>query len=159
MATYYFDSSAIVKLYITEPGTDWVTEIFRAKNPDGARLHRITFSKIGIVELSAAIARRYRMQMLSRESQRALYRRFMQDCVHQFRTLSPNNHQIYQAAELVQNYALRGYDAIHLATALAMSNEFITNQLPTITFLSADQQLCQSADEAGLNVRNPNDHA
>lgn len=158
MATYYFDSSAIVKLYITEPGTDWVTSIFRARNPDGLRLHRIAFSKIGIVEVSAAIARRNRMKVLSRESQRALFRRFMQDCVNQFRTLNPSNDQIYQAAELVQHYALRGYDAIHLATALTLSREFISIQLPTITFVSADQQLCQSAAEAGLNVENPNDY-
>ena len=154
MAIYYFDSSAIVKLYITEPGTNWVTALFRAKNPDGARLHRITFSKIGIVEVSAAIARRYRMQMLTKESQRALYRRFMQDCVNQFRTLNPSNDQIYQAAELVQEYALRGYDAIHLATALALSNEFVSNQLPTITFVSADQQLARitTARNAHLDI-------
>lgn len=81
MSTYYFDSSAWVKVYVPETGTPWVTNIFGTKTPSGQPLHRIAVVNIGIVEVAAAIARRERMGQIRLEKRRQLYKRIWFDFV------------------------------------------------------------------------------
>lgn len=53
MADYFFDSSALVKAYIAEAGTDWVRTI-----PDHPQ-HRISISALAEVEVTSALTRRF----------------------------------------------------------------------------------------------------
>lgn len=53
---------------------------------------------------------------------------------------------IADAAELAEAEALRGYDALHLAAALAVEATVLS---------SADVALCDAAERRGLHVANP----
>ena len=42
MAVYYFDASAVVKYYVTEPGSAWVRQLMEARDPGtGQALHLV----------------------------------------------------------------------------------------------------------------------
>jgi len=62
MATYYFDTSALVKLYVAEPGSGWVDHLVNALGADGRPEHVIALSRIALVEVAAAVARRGRLR-------------------------------------------------------------------------------------------------
>jgi predicted nucleic acid-binding protein len=44
MAFYYFDASALVKYYVTEPGSTWVRQVFDEQDPMSGQAHRIILS-------------------------------------------------------------------------------------------------------------------
>lgn len=50
-----------------------------------------------------------------------------------------------EAGELASEYGLRGYDAVHLATALGLADR-------DVAFVSWDRGLCRAGGEAGLAV-------
>jgi len=60
MAAYFFDSSAIVKRYLEEPGSDWVLTMVQPPT-----LHRILLARITSVETASAIVRSGRGGRLS----------------------------------------------------------------------------------------------
>jgi uncharacterized protein with PIN domain len=53
VADYFFDSSALVKAYIDEAGTNWVRTIL--DDPQ----HRISISALAEVEVTSALTRRF----------------------------------------------------------------------------------------------------
>ena len=59
---------------------------------------------------------------------------------------------------LAELHSLRGYDATQLATALYINKEFISENLATLIFVSADKALCKVAEKEGLLVENPNNY-
>ena len=67
MNAYYFDTSALIKLYMKETGSPWIKSLYDTVS------EIITFTKIGIVEAAAALARRQRMNDLTPGDQRLLY--------------------------------------------------------------------------------------
>jgi hypothetical protein len=58
---------------------------------------------------------------------------------------------------LAQRYALRGYDAVQLASALELS-ALARSVQATMIFVSADDELNAAAVMEGLQVENPNLH-
>jgi len=62
------------------------------------------------------------------------------------------------ACELLERHPLRGYDAMHLATALVVQQSLQRRSLPTLVFISADDSLNAAASAEDLAVDNPNDH-
>jgi predicted nucleic acid-binding protein len=59
-ATYYFDSIALVKRYVTEAGTGWIRSLIA---PAGSSLSLI--SRLTIVEVRSALVRRKRERAIS----------------------------------------------------------------------------------------------
>jgi hypothetical protein len=59
---------------------------------------------------------------------------------------------------LIHAHPLRGFDAIQLATALVLEDDLKRSGLPGITFVCADNNLCNAAKTEGLTTDNPNDH-
>lgn len=59
---------------------------------------------------------------------------------------------------LAETYALRGYDAVQLATACAINALCTANSLPPVKFVSADNELNAAAASEGLIVENPNNY-
>jgi uncharacterized protein len=155
---YYFDSSAWVKAYITETGTPWVTTVFNAGVSRGQPLYQISSASIALVEVAAAIGRHERAGKISASNKQELFRRLVSDGENRASQLNLSNDILYLAAELTQRRPLRGFDAIHLATALVLNQRCITAELPPLIFVSADISLCACAAAEGLAVDNPNDH-
>lgn len=152
MGTYYLDSSAIVKLYVAEPGSDWVESLVMARGADGRPAHVAALSAIGVVEVAAAVARRRREGHLDADRQRAVMSAFLDDCEHRFLTLTVLDDQLRLAVDLVHRRPLRGYDAVHLAAALDLDRHLRQAGLPAVTFVAADAALCRAAAAEGLDV-------
>lgn len=159
MINYYLDSSAWVKVYVTETGTAWVTTIFNAGVSSGHPLYQLSSASIALVEVAAAIARHERTGKIKWAEQRELYRRLIFDSENRTNQVGLSDDILHLAAELTQRRPLRGFDAIHLATALTLTQSFTNAGLPSLTFVSADASLCTSAIEEGLAADNPNDHS
>jgi len=158
MINYYLDSSAWVKVYVTETGTPWVTTVFNAGISMGRPLYQLSSGSIAMVEAAAAIARHERTGKITTAERRELFRRLIFDSENRLNQLGLSDKILRLAAELTQRRPLRGYDAIHLATALTLNQNFVTSGLPPIIFVSADTTLCAAAVAEGLPADNPNDH-
>lgn len=65
MTTYFFDSSALLKRYIREAGSNWTLKI-----TDPNEKHDIVISQITIVEVNSGFARKKRDGFLQKTQQR-----------------------------------------------------------------------------------------
>ena len=77
MAAYFFDSSALAKLYHPEVGTPEVDKIFQTPGI------QVRISRLTVVEIPSVFAIKVRTQFISREDARLLVRQFHEDIVAQ----------------------------------------------------------------------------
>jgi predicted nucleic acid-binding protein len=157
VGTYYFDTSAVVKLYVAEAGSAWIENIVNQRSGNDFE-HAIAFVKIGIVEAAAALTRRQRMGDITLAERDQLYASFMQDVERRYLTMAVSDDLLLLAAELTQQYLLRGYDAVHVAGAISLNQQLAAARLPALTFVSADEMLCDVALARRLKAENPNEH-
>ena len=134
----YFDTSALVKQYVYERGSDEVADILGYAELAGS-------SSIARVEMEAALAKYVRMSLLAETDAQEAVTIFRQDW-ELLAQLMPDEDILNLASELVWRYALRGYDAIHLATALKWQSVI----LYSVTFATFDKRLWRAAVDAGL---------
>lgn len=152
MSVFFCDSSAIVKRYIAETGSAWLTTI------TSPTVSRVYISRITFVEVVSAITRRERGGHLSMVDADTARLAFEQDYLNEFQKVEVSETLINEAVRLVKKHALRGYDAVQLAAALETENERVAVGLPSLTLLSADNELNTAAIAEGLTVDDPNNH-
>ncbi len=157
MALLYLDTSALVKYYVSERGTEWVQRQIDDRLENGEPANLIAISPLTFVEVVAAVERRYRAGELSDLQRRAILARFAQDYRERFEILGVEERVISRAATLVSRHPLRAYDAVQLASALILADTVRPYGRPAPTFVSADGRLCDVAQQEGLNVVNPNE--
>lgn len=134
----YLDASALVKRYVAERGSAEVDRIIRDANIVGTGL-------ISRAEVSAALAKAVRVGSLEpKEATAALnaFRKDWQDLVR----VAVSEAVVVRADMLAWHYGLRGYDAVHLATALVWQE--VMGE--TVMLASYDRQLWEAAEPAGL---------
>jgi uncharacterized protein len=153
LAAYFFDSSAIVKRYVTEVGTVWINGVTAAATGNKIYLVRLT-----LVEVVSAITRKARGTGMTAAAAAKAVSDFRRDFLNQYAKVDVMPFLIEQAADLAETHALRGYDAMQLAAALAINNERIASGLSAITLISADGALNAAAVTEGLAVDDPNAH-
>lgn len=133
----YFDTSAFVKLLIAETGSAEVDRIWAAAS-------RAASSILLYPEGRAALARARRDRRLSQAELRAAVEDFdkLWAGVDGVLATVPLTRR---AGALAHEYGLRGYDAVHLASA-----ETIASQ--STILVAADGPLCAAARHLGLAV-------
>jgi predicted nucleic acid-binding protein len=151
MRHYFFDSSGLVKRYIAEVGSAWVQSLCAPDANNTLYLSRITGA-----EVIAAIFRRQRMGDLLAEDAQAVSRRFREDFRQAYRVIEVTAEIVERAMDLAETRALRGYDAVQLATALHLHRIRRELDLPPLVFVSADEDLNAVAEAEGLHAENPN---
>ncbi len=151
MVNYYLDTSAMFKQYVDEPGSTWL----RAQISSATSL---VSSQMLIVEAVSALNRRVREGSLSSAEYQRVRDVFREDCRVMYQIVPPTVAIVDWACELLERHPLRGYDAMHLATALAVRQSLQRQGLPTLIFISADDRLNAAASTEGLAVDNPNNH-
>jgi uncharacterized protein len=153
----FFDSSAAVKNYIVETGSNWVKSIF-ATIPKT----EIYMASITEVEVVAAFSRRRKGLKLSVTDSNTAISQFRSDFSRDFNTIDVTPKIISAAVNLSEKYSLRGYDAVQLASALEIYSRLITLgvdfNITPFTFISADYELNSTTTSEGLNVENPNNY-
>ncbi|HMT07489.1 MAG TPA: type II toxin-antitoxin system VapC family toxin [Pyrinomonadaceae bacterium] len=153
MADFFLDSSALVKRYIKETGTVFVAGLVEVSNGN-----TIFIAQITKVEVSSAFARRNKGKTLSDIDAAASLASFNIDLTDIYYAVDMTADHVASAADLATKHALRGYDAVQLATALAANYELIKNGDHSLVFVSADSELNTAAISEGLGVENPNDY-
>ncbi len=153
MATYFCDTSALAKRYVTETGSAWLTATIDPKAGNYVFIARITF-----VEVVSAISRKQRGGHISATDAATAKKQFETDYASEFVSVEISESLILEAARLAEKYALRGYDAVQLAAALETQTKRATRKLPSLILLSADTNLNDAAIAEGLTVDNPNNH-
>lgn len=156
--TFYFDSSALVKYYLIEPGTSWVRTIIDQRSNSGWK-YKIATSILSVPEVVSAFARRRRMKTIPPNVYAGVISRFLREGRHRCQLVGVNEGVVNFAAELIQHHPLRVYDAVQLATALSLNQVLRENRLPLLTFVSADEVLCDVAKAEGISAENPNDYS
>lgn len=140
MTSYYFDSSALVKRYAKEQGTAFSIGLMRpsAKN--------ILYSaKITEIEVCSALAKRRKGLTLTANQATKSMMRFQRTFSRRFFSIDLTQTIIAEAIRLTDMYALRGYDAVQLATALEINQKRLRTKLAALTFVSADTELNKAA--------------
>jgi uncharacterized protein len=153
MAVYFLDSSALVKRYISEIGSAWVVNLF-----DPALNNEVLIVAITCVEIIAAITRRARGGSISLTDATATCNLFRSDLLSEYQVVEITENIINSAMALAEVRGLRGYDAVQLAAGCAVNALCITNGLPPVNFVSADDELNAAAASEGLMIENPNNY-
>ena len=135
----YLDTSALVKRHIQEIGTNDVIAWMRAAQTIG-------MSVITRVE-AAAFARMVRMSVIDKPTAESLLSEFRQHWPQYIR-LRVTEITIARADAMAWEMGLRGYDAVHLASAM-MWQEALQEPVTMVTY---DRQLWEAAAQIGLRV-------
>lgn len=153
MDAYFFDSSAIVKRYVNEAGSNFVENLANLKSGNLILLARITQ-----VEVASAFARRLKGRSLTQTDADDALKLFQHDLTNNYFVIEVTTDLFNEAMKLVTKYALRGYDAVQLATVLETNEERTAQGLSPLILVSADTELNDAAKLEGLDVENPNDY-
>jgi predicted nucleic acid-binding protein len=154
VAAYFFDSSAVVKRYLVETGTAWVSSI-----TDLAVGNRVYLSRITFVEVISAIMRKARGSGLSTTGAMTAISDFRRDFANEYSLIELTSTLVESAADLAEAHALRAYDAVQLAAAREINLEMTSAGASAITLISADTALNTAAIDEGLAVDDPNTHS
>jgi predicted nucleic acid-binding protein len=134
----YLDTSALVKKYVEEDGSEEVRSCI-------ARHESIATSTITRAEAAATFARAAKGGSLTESGAKAAHQQFIREWKTYIR-IRVTEALVAKADDAAWTHRLRGYDAVHLATALEW-NHRIGESITVATF---DRNLWRAAGEAGL---------
>ena len=134
----YLDASALVKRYVAEAGSAEVGDLI-------GKAEAVGTSVISRAEVSAVLAKAVRMKLVARDAGASALNAFTADWDNLIR-LQLTEALTARAATLAWEHGLRGYDAVHLATAL-LWHETLGEPVVVATF---DRQVWRSARAARL---------
>ncbi len=136
----YLDTSALIKRYVAERESNDTIELIESTES-------VAISIVTRAEVAAALAKLVRLGSLSAERGQEAQTEFISHWAY-FARIGVTEALVSTADTLAWDYALRGYDAIQLASAL-MWQESVGMAVTLATF---DRQLWEAGHEAGLQV-------
>lgn len=138
----YLDTSALIKRFVNEKGSPLVQSLLQ--QPGG-----VATAKIAYAEIFAGLARKLREGNIPRTLHALACRQFERDWLAYLRVELLDN-VLFLARDLVQRHPLRGFGAVHLASALSLKNALGEE----VTFVAADGRLLRSASAENLATLN-----
>jgi predicted nucleic acid-binding protein len=147
----YFDTSALLKQYVTETGSNWVRAYLSS-----ATAPTVFTSQLTAVEATCAFARRLRDGTLLPSDHATAVRAFDYDIAYRYTLLDVMPVTIDAARRLANRHPLRAYDAVQLATAWSLDQDLVSTGEAPLTFICADDRLLSVAQAEGLRTDNPN---
>lgn len=147
MALYYLETSALVKLYVYETGTDRLLGLTAS---DAG--HRFAILSLAQVEFRAAIRRRQRTGEIPDRVADELIDSFRRHAEGKFLIQSFSDSLLDVAAALIDSYRLRAYDAAQLAGYLVLRS---ISGAEEPTFVCSDKVLVSAARNEGCPILDP----
>ena len=141
MTFLYLDSSALAKRYVAEPGSEDVVTLM-------AEAAAVATSLVTRAEVAAALASAVRSGRVDEEDARRAHRKFLGEWPD-FGRVPVTDELIERADVSAWDHGLRGYDAVHLAAALACA-DMIAALGADVVLATFDRQLREAAGRAGL---------
>lgn len=142
MALYYVDTSALVKRYHIEQGSDSVDRLFADAS---AGLVTANFT---LTELASALDRKCQEGLLTGEGLAQVLAVAARDVLAEFWLLELDRAHVRLSQSLILSHHLRTLDALHLAVIVS-----IKDLQPVL--VSADVRLLQAASREGIELLNP----
>ena len=140
MPVLYLDTSALLKRYVLEAGSQELESAWNSFDFTGS-------VRIVQAEMAAALAKGQRMGWLATVEAQKAWSEFLEDW-HRLTLLEANAQVVHYASELAWTYPLRGYDSVHLAAAIVWQDGIGE----PVTLGTFDRVLWQAAKDAGLQV-------
>jgi predicted nucleic acid-binding protein len=138
----YLDTSALIKRFVAERGSPLIQAIVTRKGS-------VATAKVAYAEVYAGLTRKHREGHLSNRQYASACRQFESDWRAYIR-VDLRDEILLVARDLIQRYPLRGFDAIHLASALSLKSALGEE----ITFAAADERLLRAAEAERLRALN-----
>jgi len=153
MSVLFFDSSALVKRYLSEVGSTWMDTLL-----DPSFGHTIIVAAITQVESAAALAARQRSGAITQVERDDLVDLLALRFDTQYQQVAITEAVLSRAVGLTQEYRLRGYDAVQLATALVVQQQYLAVGIAGLMLVSSDSDVNAAAQAEGITAENPNAH-
>jgi uncharacterized protein len=138
----YLDSSALLKLYLDEPGSETLANAFSAAHSAASHL-------IAYAEVRAGLTKALVMNRLD-DATLAEYRRQFERHWAAFEVVMVDEALARRAGDLAEHYRLRGYDSVHLAAAEAVLR--VAGATAPFRFAVFDSGLATAARGLGIPV-------
>ena len=139
MSLGYFDTSALVKNYVREPGSSRVRRLLTS--------YEFLSSAITPIELQSAVQRRHRQREITQANYNSIVSRLATDRSY-WQLVEVVPQVLSKAEELVKTANVRTLDAIHIASAMIIQESFST----PLPFISADKRQLAAAQNCKLSV-------
>ncbi len=136
----YLDTSALVKLYVDEPLSQDLSAVV-------GEAEAVATSLLAYVEAMAAFARAGRELRLSHQGYRYVVDAFEEDWPS-YITVEVTAQLVKTAGHLSASRALRGYNALHLASALSLHDRVPASMM----FVAFDRALNIAAKREALRI-------
>lgn len=136
----YLDTSSLIKLYVPEVKSAAVKRLVEAAEV-------IATSRIAYAEARAALARKRRERGVSPADYRTILHDFDHDWESYF-VIDVSDTLVKLAGLMAEKHALRGFDAIHLASAVIISKQGDR----AVSFSCFDARLIRAARREGLKT-------
>lgn len=155
MDNLFLDTSAFLKLHISEKGSSWLTNFVIGK--------QIIISQLALFESATVLRKRYLDDTLTREEASKLYLRIHRQLPNYILILLGSTEQLNKVVSTSFNLPapmrIRTLDAIQLVAAIIAYNN-TKQQTPSsvLTVLSSDQQLLKVAQVQGFTTENPENY-
>jgi predicted nucleic acid-binding protein len=146
LALYFLDTSALVKLYVQEPGTDRLLHLVTTPSDN-----RFAVLSLSAVEARSAIRRRQRAGDIDPDAANLILDSLQKHMESKFVHQVVNSTVVQIALEMVDRYPLRAYDAVQLAGCLVLS----AIEGPDLAFVCSDRQLLDAANSEKIAVLDP----
>ena len=134
------DTSSMVKLYVEEAGSAIVRDVTQ-------KAAVIATSKIAYAEARAAFARKQRDDGFSITALKKIVEDLNRDWESYF-IIEVTDGIIRAAGDIAEKYLLRGFDSIHLASAVNLKGKIMGE----VFFSSTDSKLNRAAGKEGIKV-------
>lgn len=136
----YLDTSALVKRYFKEPYSEEVVSRWREAT-------EIVTSSVAYAEAMASFYRKKRATAFEDELMEQIVSDLRADW-HSFIRIQVNDELNEYIDKAIEAHPLRGFDAIHLASAMIMHEKFQADLL----FTCFDKKLTQAAQTEGIQT-------
>lgn len=147
MALYYLDTSALVKLYVREPGTERLLALAARSSEN-----RLAILALAQVEFRSAVRRREKAGEIPSPIATELLEAFKRHVEGRFLIQMVTDFVLDTACALVDRYALRAFDAVQLAGYIVLKS---TGGADVPVFVCSDQELLTAAEREGALVLDP----
>lgn len=132
----FFDSSAFVKRFVAEKGSDEVETLCLNASV-------IALSSICLPEIISAMNRRLREKSITRKDYRLIKNRMIEE-FEDIEIINIVPEVVSKSVSLLEKNNLRTLDALHIASAIAWKCDL---------FVSADKRQIMAAKKSGLKVK------
>ena len=146
MTFLYLDSSAWVKPYYRERGSEFIKEMI-----SGEVL--LVCSVLGIVEVVATLARKRKAQEISLGDFAAKVAELEQDW-KKFLQIELTLENLDAAKDVAAQFALRGADAVHFAALRSLDGR-VSRYGHKVVLVASDRELKGAAESSGIKVLDP----